>query len=122
MKCLYFATPARGEGRVIAQSESGRRVAHIVLQLQNSPESGRGMLLLEVDDAVVPAQFRGAVTNGVRLLFENRFCDWLPQGLVVRVVGGACHATDSQALDFRDATVAAFLDAVGEIEGRSAEN
>ena len=113
MQCFYFAAPSRGEGCFVKQAGPTGRFARIVLILENAASSRRGVVEWQVDETAIPVRFRDAVTRGLGQVFETHYREHLPEGLVVRVIGGAFHSTDSDAFSFSQAATAAFVDAVG---------
>ncbi len=114
-QCFWFAGKARGHGSFIKQSGPIGRFARVVMEVATSPQSRGGMIQWDASEAQIPAEFRAAVTRGLVGVFAvGKYRNYVADGLVVRIVGGTCHPTDSNELSFERAAAIAFVNAVGE--------
>ena len=80
--------------------------------LSVEPSSGSGLLFQwEVSPEQIPEMFRDAVRRGVRRMFEPgaKFAQYEPDGILIRVVGGSSHVTDSNEGSFEIAAMEAFV-------------
>ena len=113
MKTLHFPQPTKAEGRFIKQSGPIGRFGHVVLLVEQTT-SHRLELSWQVPQSAIPAEFQESVTRGIRRLFEPgaKFSGVSPVGLLVRVVGGTFHPTDSNEISYELASSQAFLNAV----------
>jgi len=113
MKRLVISRPTKGEGRFIKQSGPIGRFAHVILIVESTFGS-RIEFSWAAPQSSIPPEFRGSVERGVQRLFKDdaRFTGFSPVGLLVRVVGGTFHPTDSNEISFELAASAAFIDAV----------
>ena len=114
-RCFWFADEVRGHGSFIKQSGPIGRFARVVVEVSTSRENPHGAIQWGATEAQIPAEFRGAVSRGlVCVLTSGGYLNYVADGLVVRVVGGACHPTDSNELSFEKAAAIAFKNAVGK--------
>ncbi|MGJ7501327.1 hypothetical protein ACSFA3_24235 [Variovorax sp. RHLX14] len=103
----------RGEGRIVRQSGGLHRYGHVVLSVEAS--SGANLSFnWEVLPEQIPDMFKDAVYRGVRRSFEAdaQFDGYSPDGLLVRVVAGSFHQTDSNEGSFEMASMQAFSKAL----------
>jgi elongation factor G len=113
MKRLIVPVPVSGEGRIVRQSGGLHRYGHVVLSVETSPSTA-----LLFDWQVLPVQipdvFREAIFRGVRRSFKDgaQFDGVSSDGLLVRVVGGSFHETDSNEGSFEIAAMQAFSKAL----------
>lgn len=86
------------------------RFGHVVLSVE--PSSGSGLSFRwEVSPEQIPEIFRDAVRRGVSRTFEPgaQFAQYEPNGILIRVVGGSSHVTDSNEGSFEIAAMEAFV-------------
>lgn len=121
MQTLRFAAPANGEGRFIRQAGPPGRYGHVVLVVEPTPGAAFSFSW-DVPEAEVPRIYEGAVRRGVLGLFEHgaQLDGWSSSGINVRVVGGSCHATDSNEVSYTLAAAAAILEAISSAHATSA--
>jgi elongation factor G len=113
MTALIISRPTRGEGRFIKQSGPIGRFGHVILVVE--PTEGPTIeLSWQVPEASIPEEFRPSVLQGITGLFKpgGKYASFEPKGLLVRVVGGTYHPTDSNELSYTLAASAAFINAV----------
>lgn len=113
MKKLLVPTPVSGEGRIVRQSGGLHRYGHVVLSVEAS--SGAELSFAwEVLPEQIPDMFKDAVYRGVRRSFEAdaTFDGYSPEGLLVRVVDGSFHQSDSNEGSFEMASMQAFAKAL----------
>ena len=109
MKKLLIPAPVSGEGRIVRQSGGLHRYGHVILSVEAS--SGADLSFAwEVLPEQIPDMFKDAVYRGVRRLFEAdaQLDGYSPDGLLVRVVAGSFHQTDSNEGSFEMASMQAF--------------
>jgi hypothetical protein len=82
----------------------------VVLSVE--PSSGSGLSFQwEVSPEQIPEMFRDAVRRAVSRMFEPgaKFAQYEPDGILIRVVGGSSHDTDSNEGSFEIAAMEAFV-------------
>lgn len=115
-KKLLVQRATTGEGRFIRQA-GFPRFGHVVLTVEHSFDHGLSFRW-EVSQEQIPEMFRRAVCRGVSRVFEPgaKFGQYQPDGILVRVVGGTSHETDSNEGSFEVAAMQAFVMAVADDE------
>lgn len=100
----------RGEGRHVRQSGPPGRFAHVILEVRCVDEPVALSIEWDAPEESIPACFRDAVVRAVVRSFESggKYCDFSSEGLVIRVIGGTTHSTDSNEGSFEIATVFAL--------------
>lgn len=113
MKNLLVPAPVSGEGRIVRQSGGHHRYGHVVLSIEASPGAALSFVW-EVLPEQIPDMFKDAVYRGVRRSFDAgaRFGGYSPDGLLVRVVAGSFHETDSNEGSFEMASMKALANAL----------
>lgn len=113
MKTFHFLLPTPGEGRFIKQSGPLCRFGHVVLVVESVNEAALEVRW-QVPESSIPLQFQLAVSRGVRRLFEPgaKYAEFSSASLLVRVVGGTFHPTDSNEVSYELAASAAFVNAI----------
>jgi elongation factor G len=115
---------ANGEGRFIRQSSgSGRsQHGHVILKVEPNGR-GKGIEIRnDRRDGAIPPQFIKDVARGVRIALEGMVIghpavDEHPVvDIVVRIIGGSFHETDSSEIAFVLAGIFAIKDAVKKAE------
>ncbi|WP_208507538.1 hypothetical protein [Variovorax paradoxus] len=109
MKRLLIQRATTGEGQFIRQI-GFPRFGHVVLSVE--PSSGSGLSFQwEVSPEQIPEMFRDAVRRGVGRMFEPgaKFDQYEPDGILISVVGGSSHDTDSNEGSFEIAAMKAFV-------------
>jgi hypothetical protein len=121
MKKLLIQRATMGEGRIVRQT-GFPRFGHVVLSVEPSSESGLSFQW-EVSPEHIPQMFRDAVRRGVSRMFEPgaKFAQYEPDGILIRVVGGSSHGTDSNEGSFEIAAMEAFVMALAPLHDESAE-
>lgn len=120
MKKLLIQRATTGEGRFIRQT-GFPRFGHVVLSVE--PSFGSGLSFQwEVSQEQIPEMFRGSIQMGVSRTFEPgaRFAQYEPDGILIRVVGGSCHETDSNEGSFEIAAMEAFVMALAPLSDKAA--
>ncbi|WP_395345914.1 hypothetical protein [Variovorax sp. UC122_21] len=109
MKKLLIQRATTGEGQFIRQI-GFPRFGHVVLSVEPSSRSGLSFQW-EVSPEQIPEMFRDAVRRGVSRMFEPgaKFDQYEPDGILIRVVGGSSHDTDSNEGSFEIAAMKAFV-------------
>ena len=113
MPTLRFPIPVKAEGRFIKQSGPIGRFGHVVLVVEQVA-SPKIEFSWQVPESSIPAMFHAAVARGVCRLFEpdGKLAEFTPGNLLVRVVGGTFHPTDSNEISCEIASANAFVNAV----------
>lgn len=113
MRRFRHGPAVRGEGRFVKQSGPIGHFAHVVVELEFPEAAETFSIVWKVPEAAIPIVFRDAVARGILHLFEPgaRYADYSSDGVVVRVVGGTTHPTDSDSLSFELAAANAFENA-----------
>lgn len=108
MKKLIFQAPLRGEGRYVRQNGGLHRYGHVVLLLEHAL-TGLSFSW-EVSEKQIPAIFKEAIYRGVRCSFwpGEKFENYIPDGLLVRIVDGSSHENDSNEGSFEIASALAI--------------
>lgn len=109
---LLVQRPLTGEYRFIRQT-GFPRFGHVSLSVEPSSEDGLSFRW-DVVPEQIPEMFREAVYKGVTRSFEPgaQFGEYAPDGLLVRVIGGSFHETDSNEGSFEIASMQAFAHAL----------
>lgn len=112
MKRLLVQSPLTGECRFIRQA-GFPRFGHVLLSVEPSSKEGLAFRW-DVLPEQIPEIFREAVYTGVRRSFEPgaQFGEYASDGLLVRVIGGSFHETDSNEGSFEIASMQAFARAL----------
>lgn len=114
---------ANGEGKFIRSSGSSGHYAYVQVRVVPN-QKGKGIgIIYEAHSNEIPAKFSKSVTDGVRFALEDGITIGHPavdehpiDDIVVHVVGGSYHETDSSDLDFKLAGIFAVKDAVKKAE------
>ncbi|CAN7261425.1 hypothetical protein LJR129_001165 [Acidovorax sp. LjRoot129] len=117
MKNLLVPAPVSGEGRIVRQSGGLHRYGHVVLSIEAAPGADLSFIWEVLPDQI-PDMFRDAVYRGVRRSFEAdaHFGGYSPDGLLIRVVAGSFHETDSNEGSFEMASMEALARALMSLD------
>ena len=117
MKRLIVPAAVSGEGRIVRQSGGLHRYGHVVLSVDNSPGADL-TFAWQVLPTQIPDVFKEAIYRGVRRSFDvgAQFDGVSSDGLLVRVVDGSFHETDSNEGSFEIAATQAFLKALKSLD------
>jgi elongation factor G len=115
-----IAEAVNGEGRFIRKSGGRDQYGHVVIIVEPNG-TGRGIKIIkEVPDSVIPSKYLTALVLGVRTSIGSDMVVGHAQhpidDIVVRVVGGSFHQTDSSDLAFTMAIILAMNDAMKKAE------
>src|SRR5437899_5621489 len=102
-----------GEGKFIRNSDARHHYAQVSLRIE---PNGRGMgvaVVRELGAKAIPEQYLKSVAVGI----SEALVDGVVPGcsvvdVVICLIGGSCHETDSQENDFKLASIFAFKDAI----------
>ena len=114
---------AYGDGRFIRGSGSRSHYGHVQVRIEPNQRGNGITIAYEAPDNEIPARFSKSVIDGVRFSLEGEMVIGCPavdehpiDDIVVRVVGGSYHETDSSDLDFKMAVIFAMRDAMKKAE------
>jgi elongation factor G len=110
---------ADGEGRFIRGAEGRRHHGHVRVRVEPN-QRGKGIeIICKAPSNEIPAKFSESVAEGVRsalggdMVIGHPAVDEHPiDDIIVHVVGGSYHQTDSSDLDFKMAGIFAMRDAM----------
>ncbi len=99
----------QGEGHFKRQTSCPGHYGHVRLVIERAQDDTPFMLLWQVDEATIPAEFAKAVHAGVLQALTDVHCS---QALTVAIIGGSYHPVDSQSGDYREAAQRAMQQAL----------
>ena len=110
---------ASGEGRFIRNSGGRSQYGHVIVRIEPNGR-GKGIeIVSDVASSAIPSKLAEAAREGVRVALDGGMVIGHPAvdnrpvvDVVVRVVGGSAHETDSTDLAFKLAGIFAIKDAV----------
>jgi elongation factor G len=110
---------AGGEGRFVRQSGGRGQYGHVIVKVEPNGR-GRGIeIITDIRSGAIPAEFIKHVARGVRealdggMVIGHAAVDCHPVvDIVVRIIDGSFHETDSSELAFTMAGIFAVKDAV----------
>ena len=104
--------PLRGEGRIVRQAGGMHRYGHVILLIE--PTQAALSLSWEVSREQIPEAFKAAVYRGIKAQFQSgaRLSNYSTNGLLIRIVDGSSHYTDSNEGSFEIAASLALLSAL----------
>jgi len=122
-KRATITATADGEGRFIRNSASRRQYGHVRTRIEPN-QKGKGIeIIYEASCDEIPERFSNSVTDGVRvslggdMVIGHPAVDGHPiDDIIVHVVGGSFHKTDSSDLAFKMAAIFAMRDAMKKAE------
>ncbi len=112
---------ATGEGKFIRQSGGRGRYGHVIVRIEPNGK-GKGIEITTEDAGAIPAQYIKPAIKGVFEALEGGIAIGQPSAdvrivdVVVRIVDGSFHETDSSDLPFIMAAFFAIKDAVKKAE------
>src|SRR5438105_1721028 len=107
---------AEGEGKFIRRSGGKGQYGHVVVKI--APNGwGKGIeVVSEIPGSAIPEEYIQPMTYGIREALAGVVEGHPLDDIVVRVVGGSSHQTDSSEIAFKLAAIFATKDAIKKAE------
>ena len=108
MKKFELKSPLRGEGRIVRQAGGLHRYGHIIVSVEATQTAFS--ISWEVLPGQIPEVFKEAVYRGIKAMFRPgaKFGTYSTDGLLVRIIDGRSHETDSNEGSFEIASALAL--------------
>jgi elongation factor G len=110
---ITITKAADGEGKFIRQSGGADHYGHVIIRIE---PNGRGKGITISKDAAagtVPQEHLHSVTDGIRMILDHGDADGRPiVDVIVRIIGGSSHKSNSTELAFQMAGIFAMKDAL----------